>query len=465
MANLEHLAILKRGVDEWNAWRRSVILQPMPSTDPAAPFVAVGPDLSGADLQKAKLQGISFSQTNLSGAHLEEADLENATLALATLNDAHLKGASLKRAIGLRLYGVGADLSHAYLGQSWFPNAQLTNANLSTSNLEHAVLRSADLKNANVSGANLQGADIALASFESANLEGSYLNTAIALGANFNDANLQGASLYATQLMGAKFVQAKLRSAALTLANLSSCDLTSADLQGAKLDGANLCQANLTRTNVSGCYAYGISVWDANLTATIQEDIVLWPPPSSSPASARIAVGDISTAQLIYMVQYNGELRRILAGLQSNMILLLGRFNPIGLALLYAVRDGLSQMGFLPQLFQFEPIPGQTRMETIAAMAHLARFVIADVTDAKSVPAELERISHQLSRLPIQLLLDESDHLFGMSDDLQMSDSIYLSRYSSAEQLVASLPEMVARLDQKRQELADRLARVRQRPG
>ncbi len=49
-----------------------------------------------------------------------------------------------------------------------------------------------------------------------------------------------------------------------------------------------------------------------------------------------------------------------------------------------------------------------------------------------------------------------------MSDDLLVRESVDLQRYSSAEQLVLGLPELVARLDQRREELAAKLARVQQ---
>ncbi len=440
-----------------------MVFQPQPSSDPLAPFASAGPDLSGANIRRAKLQGISFSQTNLSGANLEEADLENATFSLATLNDACLKGAMLKRAQGLKVYAIRTDLSHSYMGHAWFANAQMSNANLSAANLEHAVLRSADLKNANMSEANLAGADLAMASFELANLQRSRLNIAIALGTNFKNANLQAASLYATQLMSANFVAANLQNAAMTLANLSSSDLTSADLRGARLDGANLCGANLTRADLTGCFAYGVSVWDANLTDTIQKDISLVPQtePTQIPQAGHITVADISTAQLIYMVRENGELRRILAGLQSNMVLLLGRFTPEGLVTLRALREVLSKLGLIPQTFEFAPLEERTRMETVAAMAHLARFVIADISGARSVPAELECIVPQLPNLPIRLLLKVSDQPFGMIEGLLMRPSVVLTRYSSAEDLAAGIEDIVACMDQKREALAAKLADLR----
>ena len=56
MANPEHLATLKRGVDEWNAWRKE--------------HHEVLPELSEADLSGAILNDSNLGQADLSGARL-----------------------------------------------------------------------------------------------------------------------------------------------------------------------------------------------------------------------------------------------------------------------------------------------------------------------------------------------------------------------------------------------------------
>jgi hypothetical protein len=94
MANEEHLAILRQGVDVWNAWRK------------ANPDVV--PNLSGAELSRAELSGTELSranliEANLSEAHLRETYLRGADLSRANLSRADLSEAHLKEAI---LYGT-----------------------------------------------------------------------------------------------------------------------------------------------------------------------------------------------------------------------------------------------------------------------------------------------------------------------------------------------------------------------
>ena len=71
MANREHMAILKKGVEEWNAWRRE-----KPS---------LVPDLSGVSFARANLCGVNFHEANLHWAYFREADLRGANLSRANL--------------------------------------------------------------------------------------------------------------------------------------------------------------------------------------------------------------------------------------------------------------------------------------------------------------------------------------------------------------------------------------------
>ena len=65
MADQEQLAILKQGVDRWNAWR-----QDSPEEQPNLE----GADLGGADLRGAHLRDADLRDADLGGAHLQGAD-------------------------------------------------------------------------------------------------------------------------------------------------------------------------------------------------------------------------------------------------------------------------------------------------------------------------------------------------------------------------------------------------------
>jgi uncharacterized protein YjbI with pentapeptide repeats len=81
MANPEHLKILKRGVEQWNRWRKE-----NPDITPDLSMVNLcGEMFIGADLRWADLSEADLSQANLSEADLSEADLRWADLGGADL--------------------------------------------------------------------------------------------------------------------------------------------------------------------------------------------------------------------------------------------------------------------------------------------------------------------------------------------------------------------------------------------
>jgi uncharacterized protein YjbI with pentapeptide repeats len=93
MANDEHVALLKQGVEAWNAWRNE--------NRNIRPDLA-GADLAGARLIGAYLRGANLFEVNLAGANLTKARLERADLTGADLTKANLTEADL-RALSFRI--------------------------------------------------------------------------------------------------------------------------------------------------------------------------------------------------------------------------------------------------------------------------------------------------------------------------------------------------------------------------
>jgi Pentapeptide repeats (8 copies) len=95
MADKTQLAMLKSGVNAWNAWRTAhADFRPELSEVHLYGLDLIGIDLSGADLSKADLRGANLSDAILIGANLEGANffkvvLDRADLSGANLIDAH----------------------------------------------------------------------------------------------------------------------------------------------------------------------------------------------------------------------------------------------------------------------------------------------------------------------------------------------------------------------------------------
>jgi hypothetical protein len=104
MADPEHVALLKRGVKEWNEWR---------DANPALLVDLREANVSGADLRFANLCVASFRGANLTGADLSGADLSRAGLHAANLRGARLHRAILTEAILESTAFNDVDLSEA----------------------------------------------------------------------------------------------------------------------------------------------------------------------------------------------------------------------------------------------------------------------------------------------------------------------------------------------------------------
>jgi uncharacterized protein YjbI with pentapeptide repeats len=332
MANDEHVAIVKKGVAAWNAWRNE------------NPNIL--PDLRKANLRKANLRKAKLGEANLRKVNLRKANLRKANLSEATL------------------YGA---------------------------NLIKADLRRGDLRGANLSLANLR--------------------------------------------------QANLRGAYLSDANLTHADLTEADLRGAYLYGTTLVDTNLTGADLTGCCIYGVSAWRLTLKRTKQQNLVI-----TDGKEPEITVDNVEVAQFIYLLLNNQNIRRVVDTVTSKAVLILGRFTQERKPVLEALRKELRQRKYLPILFDFEKSKSRNTDETITLLARMARFVVADISDAKSVLQELRAIVPDLPSVPVQPIILAMQEEPGMFDFYRNFRSfLNVHRYASQEQLIADLGEKVIR--------------------
>ena len=184
MANPEHLAILKQGVDKWSKWRyENEMVRPDISQSDLREATLYGADLRNANLSSANLIGADLGKVNLSGSDLSRADLSRSSLRKAKLQIAYLTGSILE----------GADLSESDFSKADLSRSDLREANLYSSNLCDAILRGADLRNANLSSANLTGADLSRADLVGADLSNANLKNAIIWHSVFADVDLSEA--------------------------------------------------------------------------------------------------------------------------------------------------------------------------------------------------------------------------------------------------------------------------------
>lgn len=279
--------------------------------------------------------------------------------------------------------------------------------------LDHCSLRGAWLKGANLENASLQHADLTVQP-DSGRGAGRLLHADLRR-ADFTGADLTGVDLSGTRLEGAI---------------LSKANLTDADLEGASLIGTTLDGARLTRTRV-----YGISAWDLRGAAEVQHDLLITP--QSEPP---ITVDNLKVAQFIYLLINNPEIRHVIDTITSKVVLILGRFTDDRKAVLYEIKSQLRSRDFLPIIFDFDAPTHRDVQETVATLAHMAHFIIADLTDPRSIPQELISIVPTLPSVPVKPLILKGQAPWAMFSNLMRYPWVLeLFEYENSRQLADAI--------------------------
>jgi hypothetical protein len=133
----------------------------------------------------------------------------------------------------------------------------------------------------------------------------------------------------------------------------------------------------------------------------------------------------------------------------------LGRFTPERKVILDTIREELRKYNYLPILFDFDMPKNRDITETVTTLARLSRFIVADLTDPRSIPQELEAIVPHLPSVPVQPLLLRSQREYSMYEHFTKYPWVLpIYHYADQESLFQSLKEhIIDPAEQKAQEL------------
>lgn len=229
MANPEHLAILNRGVEQWNLWREE--------------HPDIHPDLREADLASRDLQGVNLSRANLLRTNLGMANLEDADFNRSYLREANLRGTRLVNSHLIKAEMILVDLCQANLFRASLNAADLSNARSENANLAEADLARADLSAANFNKANLQNTRLRMTTFRQTILDKVEFAQATMAGTVLVDADL-------THCRGLAAIQHKGPSSIDLLTLKKSRNLPEEFLQGFGLSNWEIEQSKLFQPDI-----------------------------------------------------------------------------------------------------------------------------------------------------------------------------------------------------------------------
>ena len=302
--------------------------------------------------------------------------------------------------------------------------ANLRDAKLAGANLWRAKLMETDLVRTDLTRANLRGARLWRANLTDANLKEADMTKADLRWARLIEADLTGANLTITDLTGAYLIETTLTEANLTEADLSKASLVETKIEGVKLTGSRV---------------YGISAWRLEGKPEDQSNLII-----THPYEPVVTIDNLEVAQFIYLRLHNPKIRDVIDTIAKKAVLILGSFKEERKTVLDAIREELRRRDYLPIMFDFEKPVRRNTAETVSTLAHISKFIVADITDARSIPAELERIVPKLPSVPVQPLLLSSEEEYGLFDSIECFDHVLNTyRYDNQEMLLANLKEHV----------------------
>jgi hypothetical protein len=133
----------------------------------------------------------------------------------------------------------------------------------------------------------------------------------------------------------------------------------------------------------------------------------------------------------------------IMSQLIARRVLILGRFSARRLPVLEAIKRRLAAHanGYLPELFTFTRPDSRDLVESITGFANMSRFVIADLSEPRSIPQELQAIVPGLPSVPVIPIINEGGREFATFSALARRPNVVQPtlRYKNIEDLAQKL--------------------------
>lgn len=244
--------------------------------------------------------------------------------------------------------------------------------------------------------------------------DGAKITFADLVDAHFEECTFRNVSMRVTAIGSATFHNCIFEDADLSYCSAEDTSFEGSEFVDTKLEHINFVTNDFKNTKLMNCSVYGISSWDLDLENSEQRNLII-----TKEDQPVITVDNIELAQFIYLMINNSRLRNIIDTITSKVVLILGNFSPERKAVLDEIRERLRQQDFIPVMFDFEKPESRNLTETVFTLANMSRFVIADLSNARSIGHELSAIVPRLPSVIFYPLILKDERKYGMFDDFK----------------------------------------------
>jgi uncharacterized protein YjbI with pentapeptide repeats len=265
-----------------------------------------------------------------------------------------------------------------------------------------------DLSHCNLNRASLRNCIFSECDFSSSSLHFSDIVDSRCVNCNF-----QGAELNVSKIGSSEFISCDFTDAQLSYCSAEETSFIGSTFIRTKLDMMSLVKTDFSNTMIDGALVYGISAWDLNFKGSVQQNIYI------SDKYTSITVPNIELAQFIALLVNNSKIREIIDTISSKVVLILGRFTKNRKAVLDAIKNELQIYSYVPVLFDFEGPKSRDFTETILTLASISKFIIADLSMAKSIPQELSSVIPHFPSVPIQPIIQKQEREYSLFEHFE----------------------------------------------
>jgi len=195
--------------------------------------------------------------------------------------------------------------------------------------------------------------------------------------------------------------------------------------------------------------AYGLFDWGLYMVHMTCPETVLFPRRQSAAIERRQRTVQQAHAETIgstlqLVKKMDGiNFGEMMSECSQRRVLILGRFSRRRLPVLEAIKKHLTghRNKYLPELFTFDKPKSRDLVEAIIGFAAFSRFVIADLSEPKSVQQELEAIAPHFQSVPIVPLISGKGKEFATFESIKRRVNVVRPtiRYSDVDDLKRKL--------------------------